>query len=290
MVVPEILSQHMRSFATILGIGLLLGAAASAQSAGAPSQTAQSTPSAPVPWSSPNGSEPELEVATIKPSDPTQCCARTFYRMGRRFRTTNTNLKYLIQYAWNLQAKQVTGGPPWMDADRFDVTGEIDGDGVPNQSQWKVALQGLLTERFKLQLHHEKQEMAAFALVVAKGGPKLTPGDGNMAHQFMSFTGGVTEKMRGMGVNASIGDFIGQLQRIVMDRPIVDQTGLTGVYNISFAFTREEPGAVGMAQLPDSAAPNLFEALEDQLGLKLVSVKAPVDVIVVDHAEAPAEN
>jgi uncharacterized protein (TIGR03435 family) len=280
----------MQSLATILGIGLLLGNTATDQNAGALSQTVQSAPSTPVPWSSPNGGEPEFEVATIKPSDPAQCCARTFQRMGRRFRTTNTNLKYLIQWAWNLQSKQVAGGPPWMDADRFDVAGEIDGDGIPNHRQWKLAMQGLLTGRFKLQVHHEKREMAAFALVVVKGGPKLTLGDGNMAHQFMNFTGGVGETMQGVGVNASMCDFIGQLQRIVMDRPIVDRTGLTGFYNISFAFTREEPGAVGMTQLPDNAAPNLFEALKQQLGLKLVSVKVPVDVTVIDHAELPGEN
>jgi uncharacterized protein (TIGR03435 family) len=280
----------MRSFATILGIGLLLAAPATAQSAGAPSQTEQSPPSASMPWSSPNGDEPRFEVATIKPSDPARCCGRMFYRMGRHFSNTNSTLKYLIQYAWNLQAKQVVDGPPWMDADRFDVAGEIDGDGIPNHRQWKVALQGLLIERFRLQMHHEKREMPAFALVVTKGGPKLIPGDGNMAKQFMSFTGGVGETMRGVGVNASISDFIGQLQRIVMDRPIVDKTGLTGVYNISLAFTREEPGAVGMAQLPDTAAPDLLEALPQQLGLKLERTKSLVDVIVIDHAEAPGEN
>ena len=97
------------------------------------------------------------------------------------------NLKYLIQWAWGLQAKQVVGGPPWMDDARFDINGEIDGDGVPNQHQWKIAVQKLLIERFQLQIHHEKREMPAFALVIAKGGPKLTPGDGNVkAHQSMA--------------------------------------------------------------------------------------------------------
>jgi uncharacterized protein (TIGR03435 family) len=244
------------------------------------------------PWSPPTpGAAPEFEVATVKPSDPNACCSRTFGRTGRRFRTTNTNLKYLIQWAWNLQAKQVAGGPTWMDAARFDLAGEMGGTGAPNDHEWKLAVQKLLVERFQLKIHHEQQEMPAFALTIERGGPKLTPGDGKVnEHQSMGFSGAVGESMHGYGRNASIADFIGELQRIVLDRPIVDQTGLAGVYDIQFEFTREDPNALGMAQLPDNAAPNLLTALEQQLGLKLHGEKAGVDVMVVDHAELPSAN
>jgi uncharacterized protein (TIGR03435 family) len=262
-----------------------------AQNAGSPPQTAQPVPDGPAPWSSPDGGDPAFEVATIKPSDPDACCARTFGRNGRRFQTTNTNLKYLIQWSWNLQAKQVSGGPPWMDETRYDLVGEMDGTGTPNDHQWKIAVQNLLIDRFQIKLHHEAREMPAFVLTVAKGGSKLTPGDGDTkAHLNMGFSGGVGETMRGRGVNASIGDFVGELQRIVMDRPIVDRTGLTGVYNIQFAFTREDPNSLGMTQLPDNAAPNLITALDEQLGLKLEGVKAPVDVLAIDHVEPPSAN
>jgi uncharacterized protein (TIGR03435 family) len=273
----------------ITGIGLLLGTATViTRSIGVPPTAAQEVST---PWNSPNGREPEFEVATVKPSDPAKCCARGWGRNGRHFGTANMNLKDLIQWAWNLQAKQVVGGPPWMDDARFDIAGEIDGDGVPNDHQWKLAVQKLLINRFQLQLHHEKRNMSAFALVIAKGGPKLTPGDGNVkAHEALGFAGAPGQTMHGFGVNASIGDLIGELQRIVMDRPIVDETGLTGVYNIQIAFTREEPDALGMTQLPDTAPPNLLDALQQQLGLKLKGTKAPVDVIVIDHAELPGEN
>jgi uncharacterized protein (TIGR03435 family) len=278
--------------AMLAGIVLVLGSATViAQNVGVPPTAVQEVPTPPVPWSSPKGGEPEFEVATVKPSDPAKCCSRGWGTNGRRLMIANMNLKYMIQWAWNLQAKQVVGGPPWMDNTRYDVAGEIDGDGVPNERQWKIALQKLLIDRFQLQLHHEKRDMSAFALVIAKSGPKLTPGDGNVkANQGIGFTGGVGQTMHGSGVNASIGDFIGELQRIVMDRPIVDETGLTGVYNIQIAFTREDPNALGMTQLPDTAAPNLFDALQQQLGLKLEGTKAPVDVIVVDQAEPPGEN
>jgi len=262
-----------------------------AQNAGSPPQTEQPGPGVPVPWSSPDGGDAAFEVATIKPSDPDACCARTFGRNGRHFQTTNTNLKYLIQWAWNLQAKQVAGGPPWMDETRYDLVGEMDGTGTPNDHQWKTAVQNLLIDRFLIKLHHEAREMPAFVLTVAKGGSKLTPGDGDTkAHMSMGFSGGVGETMRGRGENASIGDFIGELQRIVMDRPIVDRTGLTGAYNIQCEFTREDPNSLGMTQLPDNAAPNLITALDEQLGLKLKGVKAPVDVLVIDRAEKPSAN
>ena len=273
-------------------LGLVLGAAlAAAQNAGGPQSATQEVEKPPAPWSSPNGGEPEFEVATIKPSDPAKCCARNWGRDGRRFDTYNMNLKYVMQWAWNLQAKQIVGGPPWIDEQRYNIDGEIDGDGVPNDRQWKIAVQKLLIERFRLQFHHEKRVMPAFALVIAKGGPRLKPGDGNVkAHQHMGFGGAPGQTMYGYGVNASIGDFIGEMQRILMDRPIIDGTGLTGVYDIQIKFTREDPGALGTTDLPDTAAPNLLEALPQQLGLKLERTKAPVDVIVIDHAEPPEAN
>jgi uncharacterized protein (TIGR03435 family) len=276
----------------IAGIGLVLGGAtAIAQSVGVGPTATQEVSTAPAPWSSPNGGEPEFEVATIKPSDPAKCCSQGWGRNGRHFNTHNMSLRYLIQWAWRLQSKQLMGGPQWMDVARFDIVGEIDGDGVPNDHQWRIAVRKLLIDRFQLQLHEEKQEMPTFALVVARGGPKLTAGDGNIkANQTMGLTGAPGQTMYGFGLNASIDDFIGELQRVVVDRPIVDQTGLTGVYNIRFSFTREEADGLGMTQLPDTAPPNLLNALPQQLGLNLKGTKASVNVVVIDHAEPPEAN
>ncbi len=87
-----------------------------------------------------------------------------------------------------------------MDDARFDITGEIDGDGAPTDRQWKIAVQKLLIDRFQIQLHHEKREMQAFALVIAKGGPKLKPGDGKVkVHQHMGFGGAPGQTMYGNG-------------------------------------------------------------------------------------------
>jgi uncharacterized protein (TIGR03435 family) len=234
--------------------------------------------------------EPEFEVATVKPSNPDDCCARTWGRNGRHFQTNNTNLRWLLLWAYGLNAKQVVGGPAWMDEQRFDVSGELDSTQIPTERQWRIALQKLLIDRFQIQLHHEKQEMAAYVVTVAKGGPKLTPSTGDHREKSTGFSGGVGQTMHGGGADVTVADFFAEIARLATDKPIVDQTGLTGIYDMQIAFTREDPNSLGVTQLPDTAAPNLFDAVQQQLGLKLVGEKAPVDVIVVDHAEPPGAN
>jgi uncharacterized protein (TIGR03435 family) len=263
---------------------------AAAQDGAVAAPARATAPAGPVPMAA--DASPSFEVATIKPSDPKQCCARTFNRDGRRFETTNTNLQYLMQFAFDLQARQIAGGPPWFNQDVFDVQGEIDGVGIPNTRQWKQALQTLLVERFHIQMHHETRELPAYALMVAKDGPKLTKGDGDPAHpQSMGFGGAYGQTMSGGGANATLADLAGELQRLTLDRPVVDRTGLTGTFNIQLTFTRENPAAMGLSpDLPDNAAPSIFVALQQQLGLKLEPVKAPVDVLVVDHAEKPSDD
>jgi uncharacterized protein (TIGR03435 family) len=107
----------------------------------------------------------------------------------------------------------------------------------------------------------------------------------------MGFSGAYGQTMSGGGTNATLADLAGELQRLTLDRPVVDRTGLTGTFNIQLTFTRENPDAMGLIpDLPDNAAPSIFVALQQQLGLKLEPVKAPVDVLVVDHAEKPSDD
>lgn len=283
----------MRFASTFLATAFVMFSATAtvaAQAGVVPAQAQGAAPAPPVPMAA--DASPSFEVATIKPSDPNQCCARTFSRNGRRFATTNTNLQYLMQYAFDLQARQIAGGPAWFNQDRFNVGGEIDGEGVPNDRQWKEALQKLLIERFHIQMHHETRELSVYALVIAKDGSKLIKGDGDPAHpQRMGFSGAYGQTMSGGGTNATLADLAGELQRLTLDRPVVDRTGLTGTFSIQLTFTRENPDAMGLSpDLPDNAAPSIFVALQQQLGLKLDPEKAPVDVLVVDHAEKPSDD
>jgi uncharacterized protein (TIGR03435 family) len=286
---------------------LLASAVAGAQTAATPAPSsppaqpaasAPAQPPAPAP-SAAAGLKPEtaatadlqFEVATIKPSDPAECCGRTYGEDGRRFQTRNTYLRWLLMWAYGLQSDQIVGAPAWIDVDRYNLSGELEGTETPTDHQWRAAVQKLLVDRFQMQVRWEKREMKAYALVVAKGGPKFEKGDDDPHHPPRTgFGGAVGQTMYGSGQNVTITEFFAQVQRLTLDRPVVDQTGLTGRYNMQLEFTREDPAALGMSQIPDNAPPNLFSAVQEQLGLKLEATKAPVDVLVIDHVEKPSPD
>jgi uncharacterized protein (TIGR03435 family) len=234
---------------------------------------------------------PVFEVATIKPSKP-DMPGKAFRVRGREFSTMNTSLSDMISFAYGLHARQITGGPAWIDTAKYDLTAKPDGEGEPNGTQWKTMLQKLLADRFQLSFHHDKKELSVYALVVGKTGSKLTKSDGDPNGLPSLF-------FRGLGVlparNASMADFAGTMQGAVLDRPVVDQTGLPGRYDFMLTWTPDETqfGALGVKVPPpadNATAPDLFTAIQQQLGLKLEATKAPVDVLVVDRVEKPSEN
>jgi uncharacterized protein (TIGR03435 family) len=238
---------------------------------------------------------PGFDVATIKPNISGAPQMQGLTIRGRNFATRNSSLGDLITFAYQIQAKQVAGAPDWINTDRYDIAAVPDTDGSPNPAQVRTMVQKLLTDRFKLTFHHDKRELPAYVLTVSKSGQKLTPTQ-------------VTGSLPGIGprpgpsgitlgvVNATMGDFTGFMQTLVLDRPVVDQTGLTGRYDFSIKFTPDDSEFAGHPpQLPATteaaeAFPSLFVAMQDQLGLKLESTKAPVDVLVIDRVEKPSEN
>jgi len=234
---------------------------------------------------------PGFEVATIKPSDPNRP-GKLFSVNGRNFSTINTTLNDLITFAYGVHARQITGGPAWLESDKYDLAGIPDKPGAPSQKQLKVMIQKLLADRFKLAFHNEKKELTVYAITLAKTGPKLAKSQsGPNALPSMLF--------RGLGNlpvgNATMTDFAGLMQAAVLDRPVVDQTGLTGHFDFTLNWAPDETQFSAMgAKVPPPAdndpRPNLFTALQEQLGLKLESTKAPVDVIVIDHVERPSPN
>lgn len=235
---------------------------------------------------------PTFEVATIKPSKP-DSQGKGFLVKGRRFSTLNTSFRDLLTFAYGIQSKQIVNGPPWLESDKYDLEAQPDGEGQPNDKQWKSMLQKLLASRFKLAFHREKRELPAYVLVVAKNGPKLVKSQGDPNGLPSLF-------FRGLGVlpatNASMADFAGLLQGAVLDRPVVDQTGLEGRFDFMLKWTPDESQFkdLGMKVPPPSGAadapPSLFTAIQEQLGLKLQVMKAPVEVLVIDHVEKPSQN
>ena len=234
---------------------------------------------------------PGFEVASIKPSQP-DAQGKAFTMRGRQVITINTSLSDLMTFAYGVHARQIANGPEWMTKDHFDITGIPDTEGQPNERQLRTMMQKLLADRFKLVFHRDKQELSVYALVVGRDGAKLTKsgGDPNGLPGLI---------FRGLGVlpalNASMADFASVMQAAVLDRPVVDQTGLAGKYDFTLTWTPDDSQFRGMGirvpPPPDNAtAPSLFTAIQEQLGLRLESTKAPAEVLVIDRVAKPTEE
>jgi uncharacterized protein (TIGR03435 family) len=206
--------------------------------------------------------------------------------------TINTTTNDLITFAYGLHARQIVGGASWMESDKYDVTGQPEGDGLPAVSQLREMIQKLLADRFQFAFHREMRELPAYAIVVGSAGPKLTKNENNpngLPGLFFKGLGAMVNQ------NATMADFAGVMQGSVLDRPVVDRTGLPGRYDFTLNWTPDESQFAGMGVRvppppPDAQAPSLFTAMQEQLGLRLDSTRAQVEVFVIDRIERPSEN
>jgi uncharacterized protein (TIGR03435 family) len=237
--------------------------------------------------------KPGFDVATIKPSDSNISRGTFFTLRGSHIIAANANANDLISLAYGLHTKQIVDGPQWLLTDKFDIDGIPDVGGRPNHNQLRLMIQKLLAGRFKLIFHHEQRELAVYALVVGKKGPKLTKTDRKPSDTTnFSYTNLVVLTVR----NATMADFADGMQASFMDRPVVDQTGLPDRYDFLLKWTPDGSQSSGLGEKgppptdDPNAPPGLYTAIQEQLGLKLVSTKAPVDVLVIDHIEKPSEN
>jgi uncharacterized protein (TIGR03435 family) len=237
---------------------------------------------------------PAFEVATIRPSDPAHP-EQIITLRGAEVITTNVTVHALINLAYWLHPKQLTGGPTWTESDRFDMAGKPDAPGQPNVDQMKVMIQKLLADRFQLKFHFEKRELPVYAVRLANTGAKITKSQddpkGIPGWNFGRNPSGMIMAFR----NSPMSQFTAVLQNST-DRPVVDQTGLSERYDFTLNFTPDPAQAALLGGPPPptadnrDAAPDLFTAFQQQLGLKLESTKAPVDVLVIDKVEKPSEN
>ena len=238
--------------------------------------------------------KPAFEVATIKPSDPAHPQQIVTLR-GVEVITTNVTVHDLINLAYWLHPKQVTGGPAWMESEKYDMAGKPDAPGQPNVDQMKMMIQKLLADRFQLKFHFEKRDLAAYAVRTAKTGAKIIRSQddpkGLPGFYFGRAASGTTLTFR----NSPMSQVTAVLQNF-LDKPVVDQSGLSEKYDFTLTFTLDPAQAVRLGGAPvpaadnPDAAPDVFAAFEQQLGLKLDSTKAPVNVMVIDKVERPSEN
>ncbi len=238
--------------------------------------------------------DPAFDVATIKPNNTGATSMQQLTLNGRDFQTRASSLQDLITFAYEVQAKQIVGGPEWMSNDRYDIAAVPDTEGAPNPQQVRTMIRKLLADRFQLKFHNDKRELSAFVLSVGKGGQKLTPTQLTGPLPGIGIrpaTGGISLMIR----NGTIRDFTGFLQTLVLDRPVVDQTDLKGKFDFTVTFLPDDTQFSGHSpagKLADGVepAPTLTEALLQQLGLKLNAEKTSVDVMVIDHVEKPSAN
>jgi uncharacterized protein (TIGR03435 family) len=225
---------------------------------------------------------PSFAVATIKPHDPNSH-HQGFNAVGDRFTIRNESITSLIMFAYSMHPRQIVDAPSWVGNAPYDIEGTTDTEGEPNQRQQQEMIQKLLADRFGLKFHHEKRELSVYAIQIAKGGPKLTPAANPDAEPDQEASSHGTEVTVTI-TSGSMADFILGMQ-FFLDRPLVDQTGLTGRYDFKLRYTYDESRA------PDpDAPPGKFTAIQEQLGLKLDAVKATTDVFVIDHVEQPSAN
>ena len=223
---------------------------------------------------------PEFEVATIKPSAP-QPIGQTNTRMdwnSERLNFSYVNLKQVIGQAYRVQQYQISG-PGWLETERFDITAKL----LPGSSSLQVAqmLQALLADRFKMTIHRETKELPVYALVVAKGGPKLKSSESD--YGISSNSNRASRRVTAKATMERFAEFLSE----ETGRPVFDQTGLTGSYDFAIEWAVDDV----IAPNDSSVGPSLFTALQEHLGLKLDSTKGPVEIVVVDHAaRAPSEN
>jgi uncharacterized protein (TIGR03435 family) len=217
------------------------------------------------------------EVATIHPSQPGATDRPPLFQIdGTEFTMVDASPGDLIRFAYGVKPSQITGGPDWLQSDKYDVVSRRKEKGEPNPSP-ELRVRNLLADRFQLAFHRDRKELSVWAITVAKNGPKirktrLKKYERNGDFPRLSFRGPGELP----GKNATLAEFAAMLQ-MVLDRPVVDRTRLSGKYDFDLTWSQDP-----------KTPPDLFTAVEDQLGLKLQASSAPVEVLVVDRLEKPS--
>jgi len=218
----------------------------------------------------------EFEVATIKPGDPEIHGTSIFTPPGRLV-MKNITLREAVRTAYHLNEPELFGGPKWIDSEHFDIDGKA--ASIVLWDQIMQMLQSLLADRFKLKVHRETRTLPVYALTIAKNGPKMPVAtEGDPANGPTSWG---SRNLTAKGVPI---DILARMLADLLMRPVLDRTGLEGIYNIKLDFAPLE------ATSDDAPAPALVTAIQEQLGLKLEATTGPVEVLVIDGAERPDAN
>ncbi len=198
---------------------------------------------------------------------------------GGRISVTNATLKTLIRNAYGILSFQLAGETGWIDSEYYNIEARTGAGESLSGEQLKPCLQSLLADRFHLKVHWETREENVYALVLDKSVPRMKENLDGKAPSMNTQKNSGRVQMKGVGVPMTIlaANLGNQLGRIV-----VDKTGLAGAWDFQ--------GTWDIEPAPDSAAPSIFTGVREQLGLRLVPQKGPVNMLVIDQAERPSEN
>ena len=268
----------------------------------------------------PDGPAPSFEVATIKPAKPEE--THLAFRLSPAyFNAGHASLKDLLKFAYDVKSDaQIIGGPPWMANQFFDIEAKAgaheaeefrDLPAERKMNPTRLMVQSMLAERFRMTASFKVEDLPAYALVIAKGGPKLKPvgeylipapgavppappapgaqrPDGLRLPTFTA-TGAHQLTGKGAPINMLVGWLVFQPE--LGGRAVVDETGLHGSYDFVLDGVNLGPPQPSVAGAPPAdEEPSIFTILQEQLGLKLEPRKAPVEVLVIDHVEQPSAN
>jgi uncharacterized protein (TIGR03435 family) len=280
---------------------------------------AQSAPSSLPQWQTAAGGKMDFEVASVKldtSGDPPHAdfpldMGDNYPPTGGLFSVSRFSLSAYVGFAYKLTPYQTQSLrsqlPKWAAMERFDIQART-ALANPTKDQMRLMMQSLLADRFKLAIHIETRKVPVFALVLAKPGklgpqlvphvddppcanaPPATPTErlpalcGTLLAQVVSGRMVVSARNLSMGYLANYLVVVGRL-----DRPILDETGLSGKFDLTMD-APDVPPPPGATVEPDPLGSTFFEALREQLGLKLESTQGPVEFYVIDHVEEPSPN
>jgi uncharacterized protein (TIGR03435 family) len=238
--------------------------------------------------------QPAFEVATIKPTSPDERARFMTMQSAHEFVARNYTLKFMVAAAYNLPPRAISGGPDWIDTNRYDILAATPGEQRPSVDEQMSMLRTLLADRFKLAIHTEKKDFSVYVLTVAKNGAMLKdsaalPDEPPKLVNIVYPGDRIVLPAR----NATMPQFVSMLQRAVFDRPVLDKTNLSARYDFDLEWTPDDTQFGGNLPpiLPENARkPDLFAALQQQVGLKLESSQAAIDAIVIDSVQGPSEN
>ena len=246
-----------------------------------------------------SGPLPEWDVAVVKPH-PAEDQMMSWQMTADGLSLVNLPLEQMICSAWDMKPYQVSGLTGWMKSSTFDLNAKVSSDDAAaykklNVAQRREMLQKLLIERFQLKVHMETKTLPVYDLVVDKSGSKLkastaieAPSEEEMKANPDKYKKGYMKMGPGMyeATGVPVRSLASQLGN-ALGKPVHDETGLTGVYDITLHYRSEDTSA---GSCDNADAPSVFSAVQEQLGLKLLPGKGPVETLVVDAAQKPEAN